>query len=107
MRTFANSRWTLIGMIGVLLAGAFFLILNRENKKEAPFSKIEMLKDSLLVHDMFSNKSDPISRWVDLCAQKMMIRKYSTKDSLTDLEIENIKNIDQQLNQLLYERHKY
>jgi predicted RND superfamily exporter protein len=91
-------------MISLLTAGTIYLMINRNNTTtNHSYGKIEILKDSLDGKDLV--KTSIFSRWMELNGLRNKINKISEKDSISPEEIESIRKIDQELNQLLHERN--
>ena len=97
-------KWKMALMICLLTAGAIYLMINRNNTTtDHSYYKIEMFKNSLIGKDQM--KTSVMSIWMELNGLRNSINKISEKDSLSPEEIESIRKIDQELNQLLHERN--
>ena len=70
--------------------------------KEA--SSFEIIKDSLMANRNHGQKPLPLSHWMAVSRQKQLLRRMQGKDSLEARDMHTLKEIDLQLNQMLYER---
>jgi hypothetical protein len=104
MNVLNSSKWKLGIMLSSLVAGTFLLLYHRNNLSHQQTS-IELLKDNLIHHVGYEHRPVIYSNFTKIHQLKNAIIKISDKDSLSQKDREAIKNIDQQLNQLLHERN--
>jgi hypothetical protein len=104
MSVFKSSKLKLGIMLSSLVAGTILLLFNRNNLSHEQAS-IELLKDSLIHHVRYEYRPIIYSNFTKIHQLKNAIIKISDKDSLSQKDREAIKEIHQQLNQLLHERN--
>ena len=104
MKVTIPSRWKLGAMICCMVAGAYFLYISRDKSSHGSLS-LENLKDSLVEKAIYENRTSAFSNWTKVNQLRNNIKHYSIRDSLCEHDKEAIKNIDEQLNQLLNERN--
>jgi hypothetical protein len=104
MNVLNSSKWKLGIMLSSLVAGTILLLYHRNNLSHEQTS-IELLKDSLIHHVNYAHRPGIYSNFTKIHQLRNAITEISGKDSLSQKDREAIKNIDQQLNQLLHERN--
>ena len=104
MKAAISTKWKLGAMMCCMVAGASLLLFNRNNSSHGSLS-LENLKDSLVQKSIYKNSASAFSNLSKVNQLRNTIRHYLTRDSLCEHDINAIKNIDEQLNQLLDERN--
>lgn len=104
----ANRKVRLIwfGLVIILTITTVLVIFNRSrNSNDRSYQQIELLKDSLLTQSRFMEKQGLFSSWMNMCQQKQILDVIQGKDSLTNKDRKQIRQIDQHLNTMLHERN--
>lgn len=99
-----SSRIQFAAMSLILVLGTFLLLFNR-NSSSHQQTRIVLLKDSLQHNVKYEKRTNIFSSWIKIHQFRNAMKEFSVKDSLSRKDLEDIKNIDQQLNQILHERN--
>jgi hypothetical protein len=94
--------WWVMAVIMVIATALTFLTRNSEKPTPRDLT-FEMLQDSLTTKPLQGWGKFTITSWMALKKQRQILQAMQQKDSLEDSDIHTLKEIDRQLNQMLYE----
>lgn len=95
-------KWILISLFLTLTVGTTF-VLSRRNMPVANSINLQKISDSLFMNNQLPNKAPTIGEWLKAYEQKKWLETLKLKDRLDPKEIESLKEIDQELNELIHE----
>ena len=96
--------WYILVII-LAICTTLFIFNRSTNSEDRSYQKIELLKDSLLLQSQLIEKPSLFSTWMNVVQQKQLLEVFQNKDSLTNQDKQQIKQIDQKLNTMLHERN--
>ena len=89
--------------LSMLVATALTILTRNSEMPKTPNITFEMLQDSLPTKPLQGWGKFTITSWMALKKQRQLLQAMQHKDSLEVSDIKTLKEIDRQLNQMLYE----
>jgi hypothetical protein len=89
--------------VSMVVATALTLLTRNSEKPRARNLTFEILQDSLTIKPLQGWGKLTITSWMALKKQRQILQAMQRKDSLEVNDIRTLKEIDRQLNQMLYE----
>lgn len=90
--------------LSITIATAITVIREVTENPVQEASSFGIMKDSLMANTSYMQKPLQFSHWMAVSRQKQLLRRMQGKDSLEARDYHTLKEIDRQLNQMLYER---
>ena len=100
----SQLKRVLVILAGVLTLGTTFVLTNYD-RSESSNLNLYLITDSLILKGPSFKKFNLMGGWIKLYEQKKWFETIRQRDSLQQKEIESLKEIDEELNDLINEKN--